>query len=68
MKLTGQRSLCRACGEYFNSVRAFDKHRYGDYRDRACLTRAEMLNSGMLVSSSGYWITKKFKNPNIRKA
>lgn len=27
--LTGERCRCRACGEYFNSAKAFDRHRFG---------------------------------------
>ena len=64
-KLRGDRNQCRGCGEYFNSTRAFDKHRVGRYatetkpNTRRCLTPEEMTKKGMLQSEDGFWITKK---------
>lgn len=59
MKLTGDRNQCPSCGEYFNSTKAFEKHRTGDFGiDRRCMTREEMLAKGMAISGSGYWVTK----------
>ncbi len=35
--LTGKRSLCRSCGEYFSTTANFDRHRRGEHgKDRAC--------------------------------
>ncbi len=49
MKLTGRRCQCAACGEYFNTVFAFDKHRTGSHAkdQRRCLKAHEMENTGM---------------------
>lgn len=65
--LRGDRCLCRACGQYFNSTAAFDKHRTGKYRQftdlgpetRRCRTVEEMLQCGMSKNSADYWITSK---------
>ena len=58
-KLTGSRCLCRACGELFNSVRAFEAHRAGMHPPpRRCLTTKEMRRRGMEINAAGFWITK----------
>lgn len=58
MRLTGQKSLCRACGLYFNSTAAFDKHRTGQHgKDRRCMTVDEMKAKGMATNGRGYWVT-----------
>jgi hypothetical protein len=63
LKLTGSRCLCRGCGEYFNSVGAFDCHRTGRHvpinqpSQRRCLTVAEMRDKGWLLNDAGFWIT-----------
>lgn len=63
-KLTGDRCHCRACGLYFNSTAAFDKHRSGAFAtDRRCLTSQEMAERGMATNSAGYWVTKLNPNP-----
>jgi hypothetical protein len=60
MKLTARRNQCQGCKEYFNSTSAFDMHRTGRFGiDRRCMTPAEMNRLGMLVNSSGFWITEK---------
>lgn len=62
-KLSGRRCVCRGCGEYFNSVPAFDKHRVGSYMlpdgscGRRCLTHDEMLEAGMRLPEHGFWVT-----------
>ncbi len=60
MRLMGQRNQCRGCKEYFNSNKAFDKHRTGSFHDgeRRCLNVQEMEAKGMLKNSSGFWITE----------
>ena len=58
MNLTGQQSFCRACGQLFNSVAAFDKHRTGHFgKDRRCMTEAEMQAKGMAINGRGRWVT-----------
>ena len=64
MKLGNSRCQCATstggCGEYFNSLTAFDKHRVGEYGGgRRCMTRDEMEASGMSVNSDGFWISIK---------
>jgi len=54
MNLTGNRCQCPACGEYFNSVAAFDKHRTGPASDRSCLDPESL---GMSRNAAGFWIT-----------
>ncbi len=57
MKLTGNRCQCAECGEYFNSVAAFDKHRVGNMDNRWCLPVEEMEAQGMGKNKAGYWVT-----------
>ena len=60
--LTGNRCRCSSCGEHFNSVSVFDRHRVGDWKDRGlhrrCLTVAEMHSRGWALNSAGFWIRK----------
>jgi len=66
MKLGGDRNQCQGCKKYFNSTFAFDKHRHGQHGvDRRCMTTEEMEDIGMLISSSGFWITEKRKENTI---
>lgn len=68
MKLTGDRCQCTVCGEYFNSTHAFEKHRYGPYEDRSCMSPEEMLSKGWGKNSKGFWVTALFKDiKNILK-
>lgn len=54
-KLTGNRCQCSACGEYFTSVRSFDRHRVGRLGvDRRCLTQAEMDAAGSERNARGF--------------
>jgi hypothetical protein len=57
VKLTGNRCQCPACGECFNSVFGFDRHRVGGWDNRRCLSIAAMLDKGFSRASSGFWIT-----------
>lgn len=62
MKRTATRNQCASCGEYFNSVGAFDKHRTGHFGvDRRCRTEDEMLAAGMCKNAAGYWVTAAFE-------
>lgn len=57
--LKGDRNQCTICNQYFNSTRAFEKHRVGKYNDRRCLTAEEMLAKGMSLNAAGFWIGTK---------
>jgi hypothetical protein len=57
-------NLCRACGEDFAGVSAFDKHRVGvhayswslEHPDgRRCLIGEELLEAGMELDTRGRW-------------
>ncbi len=62
--LTGSRCLCRTCGERFNSVSMFDRHRVGRIDlaapscGRRCLTVAEMIARGYSRNASAFWIER----------
>jgi hypothetical protein len=67
-KLTGEHNHCSACGEYFNSNHAFEKHRVGDFGvDRRCATVAEMEGKGMVKNSGGWWVGKKSDAESISR-
>lgn len=57
------RCECTDCGEMFNSVYAFDKHRVfenpkvEDWDTRRCLRPAEMQRKGWGKNAGGFWIT-----------
>ena len=56
-KLTHKRCRCRGCGEYFNTVALFDKHRRGKFGvNRQCLTIEEMQSKGWALNSAGFWV------------
>lgn len=60
LRLTGDRNQCRACRKYFNSTKAFDKHRTGRYGiDRRCLDDSEMQSKGMSKNTLGFWISER---------
>jgi hypothetical protein len=60
MRLSGNRCQCTACGEFFNRVSTFDKHRVGQIGvDRRCLTPEEMRANGWRLNAAGFWITAK---------
>lgn len=69
-KLTGCRCQCSACGEYFGSERAFERHRVGDYAapgqwrgTRRCLSVSAMLADGWVRSARGFLL-----QPDSRRA
>lgn len=58
MKLGSSRNQCGGCGEYFNSNRAFVKHRVGEFGvNRRCLNAEEMLAKKMEKNDAGFWTT-----------
>jgi hypothetical protein len=67
------RNQCSGCGELFNSIAAFDKHRHGrfgipnkehegEYLDavRKCYSTDEMTAKGMIKTNDGFWASKAF--------
>ncbi len=59
--LVGECCLCSACGEIFEKVNGFDKHRTGNPENRRCLTPHAMRGKGMVINSYGRWGTCKFE-------
>lgn len=61
-KLTGSRCMCCACGEYFNSLKAFDRHvmviKGLSARLTICKTPASLLAWGWSKNADGFWITQ----------
>lgn len=64
------RCQCAACGEYFGSERAFDRHRVGEFEvpgraadSRRCLRLRELLCAGWHRSAQGFLLT-----PDPRRA
>ena len=64
MNITGSRCQCTACGEHFNRVSTFDRHRIGNYAkpgewagDRRCMTADEMTAKGWRPNATGWWVT-----------
>jgi hypothetical protein len=65
-RLTGSRCLCRGCGEYFNSVKSFDRQRI-DYPDgRRCLSSDDMHQRGMTLNRQGFWITEPMRQHHLK--
>ena len=57
--LRGDRNECPTCGEYFNSTKAFDRHRTGRFGvDRRCRTVAEITALGMVRNEAGFGVTQ----------
>lgn len=66
--LKGDKNQCQGCKEYFNSIKGFDMHRTGKHGvDRRCMTVDEMVNKGMSVNTSGFWITEKKSKDLLNK-
>jgi hypothetical protein len=61
-RLAGSRCRCTACGELFNSVSVFDRHRVGNWENRGanrrCLTIPQMLAKGWRLNVRGFWIER----------
>jgi hypothetical protein len=53
-RLSGNRCLCCQCGEYFTTVRNFDRHQRLDRQtgDTICLDPAAV---GLVLTAYGYW-------------
>lgn len=63
VRLTGNRCQCTACGQYYNSVSVFDRHRVGGWENygcnRRCLTEIEMQARGWVKTRKGFWIERQ---------
>ena len=63
--LRGGRNQCPACGQYFNSISIFEKHRTGAFGtgplgtspERRCFTIREMKAKGWKTDEKGFWST-----------
>lgn len=67
--LGAQHNHCAACGEYFNSLKPFERHRIGEFGvDRRCATVAEMLAMGMLKNAGDWWITEKRAGKTVKES
>lgn len=60
-QLKRKQCQCMECFEYFKSEAAFNKHRVGEYPNfsRRCLTTGEMIEKGMVLNKSEFWITSR---------
>jgi hypothetical protein len=62
VRLTGSRCRCAVCGQVFNSVSTFDRHRRGNFgnagRNRSCLTERELVARGWRRNFTGFWIER----------
>lgn len=65
-RLTGSRCLCRGCGELFNSLKPFDRHRIGGLLGRRCLTPEEMRSRGMSLNHRGFWRTEPRRKERLQ--
>lgn len=65
LRLTGNRCQCPTCGDYFGSVRGFDRHRIGTIGtpERRCMNGVEMLAAGWSRNARGFLLT-----PDRRRA
>lgn len=61
LTLTGNRTLCTGCNEYFNHDYGFDRHRTGKHKgnQRRCLSVVEMIKKGFSKNAKGFWITER---------
>jgi hypothetical protein len=65
--LTGSRCRCRECGDVFNSVTAFDRHRVGKYpNQRRCMSAAERRAEGMSRNDAGFWIVRRRTKAHVK--
>lgn len=62
-RLTGSRCRCASCGERFNSLSTFDRHRIGPWTDRGahrrCLEPEELVRKGWQRNVGGFWIERR---------
>jgi hypothetical protein len=68
-RLTGSRCRCQTCGQYFNSVSVFDRHRIGPWTDRGahrrCLAIEEMRARGWSLNVKGFWVERRMMRSGL---
>lgn len=61
-RLAGSRCRCATCGQRFNSVSTFDRHRVGSFEGRGvyrrCLSTEELMSRGWQMNTRGFWIER----------
>jgi hypothetical protein len=61
-RLTGSRCQCASCGELFNSVSVFNRHRVGGWENRGtnrhCLTIPQLQAKGWSLNARFFWIER----------
>ncbi len=73
VSLSGDRNQCAECGELFNSVYSFEKHRTGTigvYQGidaRRCMDLSEMRILGMVKNAAGFWVTERLTAQGIEQ-
>ncbi len=68
-RLTGNRCECCACGQRFNAVSTFDRHRSGPFEGsepRRCACPAALLLRGWSQNAGGFWVTRRMPNEVLR--
>lgn len=55
LRVGSNRCRCGACGRFFGSVTAFDRHQRLARGDLRCLTDDEMRARGMVRGAAGWW-------------
>ena len=63
----GDVNQCPTCFTVFNSSKAFDKHRVGDFTARRCLSDDEMLAKGMGPNRYGRWVSEKMTQEQVER-
>lgn len=70
VRLTGSRCRCASCGEHFNSISVFDRHRVGEWQNRGarrrCLTVAQMQAREWSRNAGGFWVERCLVNARER--
>lgn len=63
MLLTGNRCKCPHCGEFFNSLSTFDRHRAGNWENRGanrhCLRPEQLTAKGWSKNEAGFWVERR---------
>lgn len=73
LELSGQKTYCSACQQYFKSTYAFDQHRIGKYTPinspslRRCLTVQELDKAGW-AKNGEFWMTPKRRTAPWRRS
>jgi hypothetical protein len=63
----GDVNQCPTCFTVFNSSKAFDKHRVGDFTARRCLSDDEMIKIGMGKNRYGRWVSSLMSADDLSK-